>query len=461
LTPTSPILALARSGATSRAWEAFIAAGLDGAEEVEALTLKGRLLKDRAKQAAGAERGALFAQSGAAYAQASRLRPDSYPLINAAAMALFAGDGASASAIASDVLNLVDSDPSQGETLYWREATRAEALLLLGRTADAQTSLSAAIARAPQAWEDHAATLRQFSAILSERGDDTAWLDGHRPAPSLHFSGILGIDSDDAAAVAAIRAAINEIAPGFGYGALAAGADIIAAEALLASGAELHVVLPSDAREFCRSSVTPYGAEWTGRFDALLDAAHSVTICNAAQETSRAGIALADYRAMGMAATKARQLESHAIALRIEPEGRPALGDPWLLSGRSLIHVPVSAGHDAPTPPDLADGTLTFLLALASDAGRGDPKSFAHLADAVDAIPASAGTAALDCNLTGDDEPVMAILQNATPGSIAASADAAMALIAEGHCSRIEPLGEMETAKGSIGVYAVWLYGKP
>lgn len=461
MSATVTILSLARSGATSRAWEAFIAAGLDGANELEVLTLKGRLLKDRAQRAAGAERGVLFGESGAAYRQAARLRPDSYPLINAAAMALFAGDAASAAAIARDVLNLVDGDPSQGETPYWREATRAEAFLLLGRTADAQTSLAAATARAPQAWEDHAATLRQFAAILSEQGDDTAWLDAHRPAPSLHFSGILGIDSKDTAAVAAIAAAINEIAPGFGYGALAAGADIIAAEALLAGGAELHVVLPSDAREFCRSSVTPYGAEWTGRFDALLDAADSLTICNAAQETSRAGIALADYRAMGMAAAKARLLESHAVALRIEPEGRPTLGDPWLLSGRSLIHVPVNSGRSAPTPPDLGDGTLTFVLALASDAGRRDTKSFAHLADAVNAIPAGANTIALDCTLSGDPESVIAILQNATPGGIVASADAAMALMAEGHCSRIEPLGEMETTKGSVGVYAIWLKGGP
>ena len=90
-----------------------------------------------------------------------------------------------------------------------------------------------------------------------------------------------------------------------------------------------------------------------------------------------------------------------------------------------------------------------------------DPKSFAHLADAVDAIPADADTIALDCTLSGDPESVIAILQNATPGGIVASTDAAMALMAEGHCSRIEPLGEMETTKGSVGVYAVWLKGGP
>ena len=123
--PLPPILTLARSGATSRAWDAFVAAGLDGVLEVDALTLKGRLLKDRAKQAAGAERAALFAQSGAAYAHAATLRPDSYPLINAAAMALFAGDGASAASIARDVLTLVDGDRSRRrDPLLARSHTR-------------------------------------------------------------------------------------------------------------------------------------------------------------------------------------------------------------------------------------------------------------------------------------------------------------------------------------------------
>ena len=39
---------------------------------------------------------------------------------------------------------------------------------------------------------------------------------------------------------------------GFGYGSLAAGADILFAEALLARGASLHVVLPFDRRRICR-----------------------------------------------------------------------------------------------------------------------------------------------------------------------------------------------------------------
>jgi hypothetical protein len=191
----SAILSLARSGATSRAWEAFASAGLDArADDPAALTLKGRLLKDQARAAAGSERTTLFAESGAAYAAAARLRPtDSYPLINAAAMAVFAGDAASAETLAAMALSLIDDGIDPGETPYWREATRAEALLLLGRDAEAEQSLSSAITHAPQAWEDRAATLRQFGLILSARGQSTDWLDPLRPPPTLQYSGILRI----------------------------------------------------------------------------------------------------------------------------------------------------------------------------------------------------------------------------------------------------------------------------
>lgn len=445
-------LTLARAGATSRAWAAFLAAGLDNTNQPHALTLKGRLLKDRARQAVGAERAALYTQSGAAYAQAASLRPDSYPLINAAAMALFAGDEAHAAAIAGEVLALIDGDPRQGETPYWREATRAEALLLLGRADEARAILSSAIALAPQAWEDHASTLRQFAAILAATGGDASWLDAYRPAPALHYSGILGVAPDDEAAAEAIGNAVRDIAPGFGYGALAAGADIIAAEAIIAYGAELHVVLPVDSTDFAASSVAPFGTEWLPRYHALLEAAASLTICG---EMSRAGVALAEYRAMGMAAERAGLLEARALALRIEPGERPALGDPWLHSGRALVHVPVSKS-DARAGANLPDGKLLWLFMGAGDA---DPRAFASLAELLEAIPPGETTAAIDLRVDGNRDGLLALLQNAAPGTIITSTAAAMALLADGRAGRAEPLGEMETADGATGVYAVILTG--
>lgn len=455
------ILSLARSGATQRAWDAFVAAGLDGVDDIKALTLKGRLLKDRARQAAGAERAALFAESGAAYRKAATLRPDSYPLINAAAMDLFAGDGAAAAVIAQDVLSLVDGDPSQGETPYWREATRAEALLLLDRLPEAQASLTAAIARAPQAWEDHASTLRQFAAILAETGQDAKWLDVHRPAPSLHYSGILGIAPDDTAATNAINHTIANIAPGAGYGALAAGADIIAAEAIIASGAELYVILPSAPDDFRAKSVDPYGTAWGPRFDALLEAASSLTLCNALAETNRASIAMADCHAMGMAAERAVLLESKAIAIRMEPEGRPALGDPWLASARALVRLSVDETAKPLSVPALEEGHMLFLLTIAGDAGQAEPLGYRTLAEALGALPASGAAVALDCRIDDDRNTAQKLLHNANAGTIVASRAAAMALMAEGRASRIEPLGEIETSDGATGVYAVKLGAPP
>ena len=69
------------------------------------------------------------------------------------------------------------------------------------------------------------------------------------------------------------RSAIAEVVrrhpPGYAYGSLASGADILWAEALLAAGSELHVILPFAREEFIERSVTPSGPGWAERFDSL------------------------------------------------------------------------------------------------------------------------------------------------------------------------------------------------
>ena len=69
---------------------------------------------------------------------------------------------------------------------------------------------------------------------------------------------------------------VERLGVGVGYGSLAAGADILAAEALIDRGAELHVVLPFDRDEFIRTSVAPAGSNWVHRFERLLAEADSV-----------------------------------------------------------------------------------------------------------------------------------------------------------------------------------------
>jgi tetratricopeptide (TPR) repeat protein len=450
------ILTLARSGATQRAWEAFVSAGLDKAKTVDALTLKGRLLKDRARQAAGAERAALYAQSGAAYAQAAKLRPDSYPLINAAAMALLAGDGVKAQLYANKVLDLIESGADVGETPYWGQATRAEALLLLDRRDDAEDALGEAIIRAPEAWEDHAATLRQFAAILAAKGRDAAWLDPYRPPATLHFSGAIAFGGDADEAVARIGEAVADIAPGFAFGALAAGADILVAEALLARGAELHVVLPCSIAAFHASSVDPFGTDWAGRFDRLVVEAASLAFVTTESELSAAAVALADEVAMGMAIAHARLIEGQTAALRIAASERGDVRDPWQQSGHKLSLLTLPA-----TEPGVTHALTGGQPAIASWSDAGEEIATMPLAEALAAARGmqsdDAHGYALDYRLPHHDgrERTQRMANAAGAGAILATKNAAMAAQLFAPDLRVEPMGEMNDEDGPFEVYAL------
>ena len=58
---------------------------------------------------------------------------------------------------------------------------------------------------------------------------------------------------------ARVESEVAGLAPGSGYGALASGADILWAEALLRHGAELHVVLPIARAGFVETLCRPVG----------------------------------------------------------------------------------------------------------------------------------------------------------------------------------------------------------
>jgi hypothetical protein len=325
-TPLPLIIAYARAGALDQAWERFVSEGYDRrADDPAALSVKGRLLKDRALRAVGSEQRRLYTESAEAYQASAGARPATYPLINAATLHLLAGAEPRSRAVAADVLARLDEQPEEPETPYYAAATRAEALLLLGREAEARAALAQAIVLAPLAWEDHASTLRQFGLILGAQRGDARWLDVHRPPRSLHFGGHMSFDPkvvrrehlDEK-----IAAVLAEEKVGFGHGALAAGADIIIAEALLDRGAELHAVLPGGAEAFAKVSVDPFGKRWRKRFEAVLARAASVRpvrpLGAAPDETL---IALADEIAMGAALINARRLESHAVQLLVLADG--------------------------------------------------------------------------------------------------------------------------------------------
>lgn len=351
-------MALARAGAVEEAWRLFGESGLAAAQDPAALTLKGRLLKDRARAARGQARRDLFVEAATAYRQAAQRGQGAYALINAATLSLLAGEAEAARANALAALDAPDND-----TPYYQGATRAEALLVLGRTDEAKAALADAVSRAPRAWEDHAVTLRQFRLILAELGQDEDWLSVLAPPRALHFTGHMALSPDEGLA-GRIAEVLGQEKVAFGYGAIAAGADILIAEALVEAGAALHVVLPTNAEVFRERSVRPWGEAWAPRYDRLLALADSVqATAPDLTRISRDAIALADETAMGMAVLKAASLAGEALQLAmLDPERPDASGSAaarWRGAGhrQQLIEVrrlPPSQGADEGTPPERA-----------------------------------------------------------------------------------------------------------
>ncbi len=154
-----------------------------------------------------------------------------------------------------------------------------------------------------------------------------------------------------AEAEAVVARRIDEVverhAAGYAYGSLASGADILWAEALLAAGAELHVVLPFARAEFVEESVAPAGTDWVERFDRCLESAASVRF--ATDDAYRGDEVLFRYGselAMGLALLRASYLDADVHQLAVWDRG-PAHGAAgtaidvatWLRRGRGVTLV--------------------------------------------------------------------------------------------------------------------------
>lgn len=394
------IAALTRAGASARAWELFRSGGWDGRDDdPAALSLKGRLLKDRARACSGADRTALFAAAADAYAAAHALAPAPYRAINAATARLLAGDRAAAAVSARAVLALLDASGPAADTPYYLAATRAEALLLLDDQAGAERALAAAVAADPDGWEDRAITLAQLREILRAQAAEVPWLSRFAPPASLHFAGHMGIVATgpgEARLAAATDGLIARCGVGFGWGALAAGADIIIAERLLAAGAELNVVLPCPPEVFAAQSVAPAGADWLARYERLLGAAISLRVAGYSPASVHDPLATAHagVLAIGGAVLNARRLGAACWQWLVEDEAgggpntaRQAALWPASGNGQERIRIARDAAVEAMFPPEAPDPAcrLVTQIAIGIDLPA-EPSSSAQLTPAIDKV---------------------------------------------------------------------------
>ena len=399
------VLSLARAGATDRAGRVFDEYGLAAAAArvgpalAEDLTALGaRLAKDRALDGEAAQRPERAALAAQLYETVALRFGQPYGSINAATMWLIAGDEVSARRLAGEALALVAvAATGTSQERYWMAATEAEALLILGRPAEAREALQRTVGEAPGDYAARATTRRQLALVCGLRGFDTAVLSPLATPGVVHYCGHMTAADGSAsrlstAGVAALEHEVSDVLgmldAGFAYGSLACGADIVIAEALLARGGELNVVLPFEVEEFKALSVVPGGAGWEDRFDRCLARASNVVV---ATEGGHLGDdALFDYAArvaMGLARIRARFLTAEAVQVAVW-DGVAGPGDvgthadiaTWAVGGgrTQVIRVEgvgATLSHTALRPANHGSGRKTRAMIF------GDIKGFGRLTD--------------------------------------------------------------------------------
>jgi tetratricopeptide (TPR) repeat protein len=359
------VLALARAGSTDLAAQRFERYGLDADASEDVRALGARIAKDRALAAPGEERRRLALRSAALYDAIFADTRGYSPGVNAATLRLLGGDAGGAEVRARQVLEILRG---AGDDSYYAVATEAEAQLLLGDVDAAGEALERAAALHEGDYAATATTRRQLRLVCAELGIDPAVLAplagprvvhycGHRltppgaegPFPAEALERVEG----------AIGAEVELLRPSFAYGALASGADILWAEALLDRGAELHVVLPFARDEFVRASVADAGTAWVERFDRCLAAATDVGY--ATDDAFLSDDVLYRYGselAMGLALLRSRFLDAEAHQLAVW-DGLPARGEAgtaidvatWSRGGRAASIVRPDGGSAPVSAP--------------------------------------------------------------------------------------------------------------
>jgi len=282
------VLSLLRGGALNAAADLFKTLNLETETHEDVLALSGRLVKGHIEELGSKAGFDLYTNAAVLYEKAYELTRGSYSGVNAASLWYLAGDIERAEKIATAILKDdigPDTDDKQSE--YYRYATRAECLFILGEEDGAAAALKKALHIDPDNYGARASTIKQFKMLSGGVLPSCA-------APlqvpySAHYTGHLFhvgeprterslTEAETDKLAADIEKTITRTPIGSAFGALAAGADIIFAENFLKAGADLHLVLPVPIEDFKRLSVTPMGAYWETRFEALIPQARSVRI---------------------------------------------------------------------------------------------------------------------------------------------------------------------------------------
>jgi hypothetical protein len=373
------VRALAASGDSLGAMHLYEQLDLAAGGDVDSLALAGRIWKDEAFDHDGPQRVAFLQRAAAAYDHAFQASGADFPAINAASLYAMLGERDRAAALAAPIAANTAADN------YWDQATRVEALLLLGRGEEALTYARTAHEQAGTRAGDRASTCRQIARLAASGAIDLAYSDAIaallRPPPVGVYCGRMfrAGGAGEANAARAIAAALDEQPLSALIGPLACGADILFAEAALERGIDLTVVLPFAEDDFIAQSVRSGGDAWLPRYLHCRDSAAMVHFAsNAGYVSDDCQFILGSHTAMGLAKLRARELETAAIQLAVvDPEVAARSGAAiagtnadialWQGRGERTLAIPVGGldrNLDFPPAPRPPEGTRRGLYAI-------------------------------------------------------------------------------------------------
>ncbi|MDO8312746.1 MAG: adenylate/guanylate cyclase domain-containing protein [Sideroxyarcus sp.] len=329
------VLSLARAGATDQAIARYETLALEKEQHEDIKSLKARLQKDLALSYPQEERTSYYATAAHSYESIYKETQGYYPEINAATLYFLAGENGKSKALAKDVLEKIQGDSTdEMRDAYYREATRAEACILLEAWKDAEKHLSLAKYLSGQDFSSVATTRKQLLLICPK--EKLHLLENLKNPKVLHYSGhridtpgcapSRFLPEDEKSIKASIEILLKKNDVGFGFGSLACGSDILFAEALLERNANLEIYLPFCIEEFLEISVRPGGPSWEKRFTSILDKVSRVYF--ATEDQYLGDDSLFNYcsqLAMGQAILRAQSLETEALQIAVW-DGQPSFG---------------------------------------------------------------------------------------------------------------------------------------
>ncbi|WP_300528916.1 adenylate/guanylate cyclase domain-containing protein [Maricaulis sp.] len=372
------VLCLVKSGALERARSLYSRYQLDRADfDEDCLALGARLEKASAFETEASAFPAQARRAAKRYEDVFEITGGHYPGINAASMYLLAGDKPRSERLARRVLHeSLGGTATDPEEAYYRGATQAEAHLLLGDTRAMRLALSAARDCDPSNTIALATSLQQLRLIADALGVKQEIFSGVQPGRPVHFAGNifpLGSAPGEVSQAAETRLvrqidlALEAVSAGPAFGAVAAGADILIAEAILRRGGSLNVVLPVPVGVFIESSVRPFGSPWIKRCEACLNAASQIIeVTSDRRIISGETLNFSSRVAMGLARMRAEVLatEPHQILVS-DPGANPARGfgtvhdaGQWHRAGLDQTVIPFKRQKSSSNLPKRSDADI-------------------------------------------------------------------------------------------------------